>query len=105
MNIVDEIFSKLRRRNNTLTAQDFSLEWLGKSKSYYAYLQSTGAEPSLEAVIKLYGNALKQRKKWDSYLERNKDKHDVAHLEGVAEFYGQLSEHIETKIKKTALRM
>jgi len=105
MNIVDEIFSKLRRRNNHLTAQDFSLEWLGKSKSYYAYLQSTGAEPSLEAVLKLYGSALKQQKHWTNYVERNRGKHDVSHIEGVAEFYAQLSEHIETKIKKTALTM
>jgi len=105
MNIVDEIFSKLRRRNNNLTAQDFSLEWLGKSKSYYAYLQSTGAEPSLEAVLKLYGSALKQRKKWETHIERNKGKHDMSHLEGVAAFYGQLSEQIETRIKKTALMM
>jgi hypothetical protein len=105
MNIVNETFSKLQRRNNTLTAYDFSTEWLKKSKGYYAYLQSTGAEPSYDAVLGLYGTALKQQKHWNNYIERNKSKHDISHLEGVADFYRQLTEQIETKIKKTAISM
>ena len=57
MSIVDITYEKL---NNTIgiSKYEYSEDWLKKSKSYYAYLNSTGAEASYDVLLGIWGEAL-----------------------------------------------
>ena len=37
-----------------LTEKDYSTNYLGRCKSYYAYLKSTGKQPSTDVLLKLW---------------------------------------------------
>ena len=55
-----------------LTEKDYSTNYLGRCKSYYAYLKSTGKQPSTEVLLQLWAQlrlAEKQEK------TKNKNKH------------------------------
>ena len=56
MDIVRDTYEQLRR-DYAMSEYDFSENWLKKSKGYFAYLKCTGSQPSLEAILALYGEA------------------------------------------------
>ena len=59
MDIVRDTYEQLRR-DYAMSEYDFSENWLKKSKGYFAYLKCTGSQPSLEAILALYGEAIKR---------------------------------------------
>lgn len=53
--IIQDVFDTLRALPRGLSQKDFSREWLGQSETYWAYIKSSGAEPSTETLIRLWG--------------------------------------------------
>lgn len=47
---IEEIYLTLRMHHLCSSGYDFSVRFLGKSKSYYSVLQVRGAQPSVEAI-------------------------------------------------------
>jgi len=88
-----------------MSAYEYSTDWLKKSKGYYAYLKSSGEEAGYDAVLGLYGEALKRHNHWQRYIENNKGKHEVSHLMPITAFYGEIADTVLDSIRKTAIKM
>ena len=73
-NIIEQAYTVLANTAELgLTEKDYSTNYLGRCKSYYAYLKSTGKQPSTEVLLQLWAQlrlAEKQEK------TRNKTKYD-----------------------------
>ena len=72
-NIIEHTYTALANTGElSLTEKDCSTNYLGRCKSYYAYLKSTGKQPSTEVLLQLWTQlrlAEKQEK------TKNKSKH------------------------------
>ena len=72
-NIIETTYKTLANTGELdLTEKDYSTNYLGRCKSYYAYLKSTGKQPSTEVLLQLWAQlrlAEKQEK------TKNKSKH------------------------------
>ena len=54
-NIIEHAYTALANTGElSLTEQDYSTNYLGRCKSYYAYLKSTGKQPSTEVLLQLW---------------------------------------------------
>ena len=73
-NIIEYTYTALTNTGELrLTEKDYSTNYLGRCKSYYAYLKSTGRQASTDVLLKLWAQlrlAEKQEK------TRNKTKYD-----------------------------
>ena len=73
-NIIEHTYRELANTGELhLTEKDYSINYLGRCKSYYAYLKSTGRQASTDVLLKLWTHlrlAEKQAK------TRNKTKYD-----------------------------
>ena len=73
-NIIEHTYKELADTGELrLTEKDYSTNYLGRCKSYYAYLKSTGRQASTDVLLKLWAQlrlAEKQAK------TRNKTKYD-----------------------------
>ena len=72
-NIFENTYTALANTGELdLTEKEFSTNYLGRCKSYYAYLKSTGKQPSTEVLLQLWAQlrlAEKQEK------TKNESKH------------------------------
>ena len=54
-NIIETTYKTLANTGELdLTEKDYSTNYLGRCKSYYAYLKSTGRQASTNALLKLW---------------------------------------------------
>ena len=54
-NIIENTYTALANTGELhLTGKDYSTNYLGRCKSYYAYLKSTGKQPSTEVLLQLW---------------------------------------------------
>ena len=54
-NIIEHAYTALANTGElSLTEKDYSTNYLGRCKSYYAYLKSTGKQPSTDVLLKLW---------------------------------------------------
>ena len=54
-NIIENTYTALANTGELhLTEKDYSTNYLGRCKSYYAYLKSTGKQPSTDVLLKLW---------------------------------------------------
>ena len=54
-NIIEHTYTALANTGELrLTEKDYSTNYLGRCKSYYAYLKSTGRQASTEVLLKLW---------------------------------------------------
>lgn len=51
--MIDNVYQKLRDQNICSSAYDFSVRFLGKSRSYYSVIKSRNEEPSIEVMSTL----------------------------------------------------
>ena len=54
-NIIENTYKTLANTGELdLTEKEYSTNYLGRCKSYYAYLKSTGKQPSTEVLLQLW---------------------------------------------------
>lgn len=58
--LLEDVYAKLKKQHLCSSAYQFSVDYLGKSPSYYSVLKARNEEPSIEAVVTLEF-ALKQK--------------------------------------------
>lgn len=51
--LLEEIYTALRRQHLCTSAYDFSVNYLGKSPSYFSVLKARNDKPSIEAIVTL----------------------------------------------------
>ena len=72
-NIIEHTYTALANTGELrLTEKDYSTNYLGRCKSYYAYLKSTGKQPSTEVLLQLW-TQLRLTEKQEK--TKNKSKH------------------------------
>ena len=90
-NIIENTYKTLANTGELdLTEKDYSTNYLGRCKSYYAYLKSTGKQASTVVLLKLWAQlrlAEKQAK------TKNESKHDY------------FKKHQPNQLPKTARKM
>ena len=63
-NIIEHTYTALANTGELrLTEKDYSTNYLGRCKSYYAYLKSTGKQPSTEVLLQLWAQLRLAEKK------------------------------------------
>ena len=101
MDIVRNTYEQLRR-DYAMSEYDFSENWLKKSKGYFAYLKSTGSEPSLEAILALYGEAIKRTELFEQLeTQHNGTQQDFYRQRG--HYFRDITHKLESKIRQMAL--
>ena len=87
-NIIENTYTALANTGELrLTEKDYSTNYLGRCKSYYAYLKSTGRQASTEVLLKLWAQlrlaekqaTTKNKTKYDFFK-----KHQPSHLQKTA---------------------
>ena len=72
-NIIEHTYTALANTGElSLTEKDYSINYLGRCKSYYAYLKSTGKQPSTEVLLQLWAQLRLAEKQVKT---KNKSKH------------------------------
>ena len=72
-NIIEHTYTALANTGELrLTEKDYSTNYLGRCKSYYAYLKSTGKQPSTEVLLQLWAQLRLAEKQVKT---KNKSKH------------------------------
>ncbi len=64
---ITETFKTLHRYGHVEDQYSFDRSWLGKKPGYFAYLKSTGSEPSVETLMRLHFRLLEVDKKYSLY--------------------------------------
>ena len=72
-NIIENTYTALANTGELhLTEKDYSTNYLGRCKSYYAYFKSTGKQPSTDVLLKLWAQ-LKANERHEK--TKNESKH------------------------------
>lgn len=101
MDIVRDTYEQLRR-DYAMSEYDFSENWLKKSKGYFAYLKCTGSQPSLEAILALYGEAIKRTELFEQLeAQHNGMQKDLYRQRG--HYFRDITHKVESKIRQMAL--
>ena len=87
-NIIEHTYTALANTGELrLTEKDYSTNYLGRCKSYYAYLKSTGKQPSTEVLLQLW-TQLRLAEKQEKTKNKSKHyffkKHQPSHLQKTA---------------------
>jgi hypothetical protein len=73
-NIIENTYKTLANTGELdLTEKDYSTKYLGRCKSYYAYLKSTGRQASTDVLLKLWAQL---RLAENQAKTKNESKHD-----------------------------
>ncbi|OEJ65192.1 DUF6626 family protein [Magnetovibrio blakemorei] len=67
--VLQQVYDELALQQMNLSQRQFSRDWLGKCETYFAYLKSTGKEPSADALLKLFGNLSKRKQVYQKRMD------------------------------------
>lgn len=101
--ILDKIYNQLATEKWGLTERQFSKEYLGKCETYFAYLKSTGKEPSSDALLKLWGRLNTERQLYKASLGRTYSGPQKQILTDWATLYEKLIGEVFEAMKKRAV--
>ena len=101
MDIVRDTYEQLRR-DYAMSEYEYSRNWLKKSKGYFAYLKSTGSQPSLEAILALYGETIKRTELFEQLeAKHNGMQKDLYRQRG--HYFRDITHKLEFEIRQMAL--
>ena len=103
MELVNKLFEQLHNKYN-ITKYDYSTTWLKKGKGYLAYLQSTDSEASLDVLIGILGEAMKQKELWEGSAKGKRGTDKLVYQQH-AEYFAEVQRNAESAIKQQALSM
>ncbi len=66
---LQKVYDELAAEHWDLSERQFSKQYLGKCETYFAYLKSTGKEPSADAMLKLWGKLNREKELYESNLQ------------------------------------
>ena len=87
-NIIEHTYKELANTGELrLTEKDYSTNYLGRCKSYYSYLKSTGRQASTDVLLKLWAQLRLAEKQANKKSKTKYDffkKHPPSHLQKTA---------------------
>ena len=102
-NSLQNIYNQLATEKWGLTERQFSKEYLGKCETYFAYLKSTGNEPSADALLKLWGNLNKERQSYKASMDQMYSGPQKQILTDWATLYSKLIDEVFEAIQDRAV--
>ena len=99
MTFTEQIYDQINSLS-PLSTDDFSIHWLGQSRSYYSSNKARGLEASNSALVKLMNKLLEQR---DVLMTRNSHKLLVSLAQKYAEIANRVGEEIANRSIKSNL--
>lgn len=99
-NVLVSVYDKLAEEKWDLTQKDFSREYLGKCETYLAYLKSSQNEASTDALVKLWGKLIQEKKRSEQCLPTARTLHHRHTLTDWAELYGMLGREVFEAIEQ-----
>ena len=103
MDIVRTLYEDLHRKYK-ITKYDYSRQWLKKSKGYLAHIDSTNNCPSLEVLLALYGQAIRQRQVWEKGEQDSCGSEKAIYTQNT-DYFKNIEHQLEREIRKQALTM
>ncbi len=102
---IQYIYNELKTEIWTLTERRFSVEYLGKSETYLAYLKSKNAEPSVGVLVHLWGKLDKEKRVYEYKLRLTNDATHKHFMRTWIDLYTALSDRAfnALKLKSEAL--
>lgn len=58
--VIDYVYNELRKSNKSLTMSEYSRDYLGTDRNYYAVMKNRNKDASGDVLIRLYGNIKKK---------------------------------------------
>ncbi len=102
---IQYIYNELKTEKWTLTERRFSVEYLGKSETYWAYIKSANAKPPVGVLVHLWGKLEKEKRVYEYRLQLTNDATHRHFMNTWIEFYAALSDRAfnALKLKSEAL--
>jgi|SaaInlStandDraft_7_1057024.scaffolds.fasta_scaffold115443_2 hypothetical protein len=96
--ILENVYRKLAVEKYQFTESEFSVQYLGKSSSYFAYLKCTGKQVSVDALWKLFGKLNTEYQLCSSAIDRTDHEFRKQMLVDWADLYQKLSKDVFTEL-------
>ncbi len=102
---LQKVYDELAAEHWDLSERQFSKQYLGKCETYFAYLKSTGKQPSASAVLNLWGKLNTDRQLYEHSLQRARTSTQKQFLIDWIAMYGKLSQQVFGVIEIKAMPM
>ena len=93
---LQHIYDRIADERWNFTEREFSRDYLGKCDTYFAYLKSTGRQPSSDAMLKLWRSLIREKRVTGLCLEKATTDHQKRMLSNWATLYEQLGQEVFT---------
>jgi len=103
MDLVNYLYEQLHT-DYKITQYDYSRTWLKKDKSYFAYLKSSKSKASIDVLVAILGEAIKQRNIWEESA-RQKRGTDKDFYQRRADYFSEIESTAYNAIRQQALTM
>ncbi len=87
---LQKVYNEIAAERWQLTERQFSSEYLGKCETYFAYLKSTGKEPSAGAMLHLWGKLSTEKELYEQNIRRAQSSTQKQIMVDWVELYGRL---------------
>ena len=101
--VIQEIFDELSTEHMGLSQKEFSSRWLCHSNSYWGYIKSSGADPSTEVMLRLWGQLQKQQQVCEYQLQNSNSEFQQRFLKDWINLYSDLSTKAHQALEEYAL--
>ena len=101
--IIQDIYEEMAIERLGMSEKEFSRSWLCMSETYWAYIKSTGASPSAECLVRLYGRLKQQRQVCEYQMKNSRSAIQGEFIKNLVVLYGGLEDKARAAIDEYAL--
>ena len=102
--ILENIYRRLAAEKHDFTETEFSVHYLGRSKSYFAFLKSSGQQISSESLLNLWGKLTTEHQMYSSAIKRTEHPYQKQMLIDRSQFYKKLTKDVFSCLCERAVR-
>ena len=99
MELLEHVYDKLAEMSWNFTYREFSEIYLGRSGSYFSYLNTTGNPPSAEVMLNLWRELIKDREKYILLKSQSQCAKEQEMFGGWIDIYIQLADDVSNFLK------
>ena len=100
---LQKVYDEIAAERWQLTERQFSNEYMGKCETYFAYLKSTGKEPSADAMLHLWGKLRKEKELYEQSISRAQSSTQKQFMIDWAELFERLESDVFGEIGKLSV--
>jgi hypothetical protein len=100
--ISENIYRRLADEKYDFAETEFSVHYLGRSESYFAFLKSSGQQISSESLLNLWGKLTREQEMYSAAINKTEHAFRKQMLVDWADLYLKLSEDVFTELCERA---